>query len=195
MRRIRHVNRSCASFCFQATESDRRWSRGAATVLGRRRADGSATRFDLPEAHSIGGGGAARGTAAAAATPRSQPPVGRRRPARRGRRSGLRSRAVVRAARGRPARHPQGAGLYANLRPARVWPGLEAAGPLKPEVLAGTDMLDRARADRRACTSGSRAASTRDGGVGAQHDALLARGDRAHRARRLRRAQRAAPGT
>ena len=31
--------------------------------------------------------------------------------------------------------------LYANLRPARVWPGLEAAGPLKPDVLAGTDML------------------------------------------------------
>ena len=32
-------------------------------------------------------------------------------------------------------------GLYTNLRPARVWPGLESAGPLKPEVLAGTDML------------------------------------------------------
>ena len=32
-------------------------------------------------------------------------------------------------------------GLYANLRPARVWPGLEAAGPLKPEILAGTDLL------------------------------------------------------
>ncbi len=31
--------------------------------------------------------------------------------------------------------------LYANLRPARVWPGLEDAGPLKPDVLAGTDML------------------------------------------------------
>jgi 3-isopropylmalate dehydrogenase len=31
--------------------------------------------------------------------------------------------------------------LYANLRPARVWAGLEGAGPLKPEVLAGTDML------------------------------------------------------
>ena len=31
--------------------------------------------------------------------------------------------------------------LYANLRPARVWAGLEDAGPLKPEVLAGTDML------------------------------------------------------
>jgi 3-isopropylmalate dehydrogenase len=32
-------------------------------------------------------------------------------------------------------------GLYANLRPARTWPSLETAGPLKPEVLAGTDML------------------------------------------------------
>jgi 3-isopropylmalate dehydrogenase len=32
-------------------------------------------------------------------------------------------------------------GLYANLRPARVWPSLETAGPLKPEVLSGTDML------------------------------------------------------
>ena len=31
--------------------------------------------------------------------------------------------------------------LYANLRPARVWAGLEDAGPLKPDVLAGTDML------------------------------------------------------
>jgi 3-isopropylmalate dehydrogenase len=31
--------------------------------------------------------------------------------------------------------------LYANLRPAKVWRGLENAGPLKPEVLAGTDML------------------------------------------------------
>jgi 3-isopropylmalate dehydrogenase len=32
-------------------------------------------------------------------------------------------------------------GLFANLRPATVWPGLEAAGPLKPEILVGTDML------------------------------------------------------
>jgi 3-isopropylmalate dehydrogenase len=32
-------------------------------------------------------------------------------------------------------------GLYANLRPARVWPGLESAGPLKPEILQGTDLL------------------------------------------------------
>jgi 3-isopropylmalate dehydrogenase len=48
-----------------------------------------------------------------------------------------------------PARRPEAAllgirkalGLYANLRPARVWPGLEDAGPLKAAVLAGTDML------------------------------------------------------
>src|SRR6185503_19085959 len=32
-------------------------------------------------------------------------------------------------------------GLYANLRPAKVWPGLESSGPLKTEVVAGTDML------------------------------------------------------
>lgn len=32
-------------------------------------------------------------------------------------------------------------GLYANLRPARVWPGLEHTGPLKPHVLAGTDLV------------------------------------------------------
>jgi 3-isopropylmalate dehydrogenase len=32
-------------------------------------------------------------------------------------------------------------GAYANLRPARVWPGLEDAGPLKASTLAGTDLL------------------------------------------------------
>lgn len=32
-------------------------------------------------------------------------------------------------------------GVFANLRPARAWPGLDHAGPLKPEVLAGTDMV------------------------------------------------------
>lgn len=32
-------------------------------------------------------------------------------------------------------------GLYANLRPARVWAGLEGSGPLKPSVLAGTDLM------------------------------------------------------
>jgi 3-isopropylmalate dehydrogenase len=31
--------------------------------------------------------------------------------------------------------------LFANLRPARVWPGLEDAGPIKPQALRGTDML------------------------------------------------------
>jgi 3-isopropylmalate dehydrogenase len=32
-------------------------------------------------------------------------------------------------------------GVYANLRPARIWPGCEGAGPLKPEVAAGSDLL------------------------------------------------------
>jgi 3-isopropylmalate dehydrogenase len=32
-------------------------------------------------------------------------------------------------------------GVYANLRPARAWTGLESAGPLKPEVLKGTDLV------------------------------------------------------
>ena len=32
-------------------------------------------------------------------------------------------------------------GLYANLRPAKVWSGLEDGGPLKPAVLTGTDLL------------------------------------------------------
>jgi 3-isopropylmalate dehydrogenase len=31
--------------------------------------------------------------------------------------------------------------LYANLRPAKMWPGLESSGPLKTEVVFGTDML------------------------------------------------------
>jgi 3-isopropylmalate dehydrogenase len=48
-----------------------------------------------------------------------------------------------------PAERPESAllklrselGVFANLRPARVWPGLEEAGPLKPEILAGTDLV------------------------------------------------------
>ncbi|HVL68819.1 MAG TPA: 3-isopropylmalate dehydrogenase [Vicinamibacterales bacterium] len=32
-------------------------------------------------------------------------------------------------------------GLFANLRPARVWPGLEDDGPLKADILRGTDLL------------------------------------------------------
>jgi 3-isopropylmalate dehydrogenase len=31
-------------------------------------------------------------------------------------------------------------GVYANLRPARLWPALEAVGPLKPERVSGTDL-------------------------------------------------------
>jgi 3-isopropylmalate dehydrogenase len=48
-----------------------------------------------------------------------------------------------------PSRRPESAllalrrlmGVYANLRPARTWTGLENAGPLKPEVLRGTDLV------------------------------------------------------
>jgi 3-isopropylmalate dehydrogenase len=32
-------------------------------------------------------------------------------------------------------------GVFANLRPAKAWPGLEDTGPLKKNVLAGTDMI------------------------------------------------------
>lgn len=32
-------------------------------------------------------------------------------------------------------------GVFANLRPAKAWTGLEDTGPLKKEVLAGTDMV------------------------------------------------------
>lgn len=32
-------------------------------------------------------------------------------------------------------------GVFANLRPAKAWSGLEDSGPLKPSVLAGTDMI------------------------------------------------------
>ena len=35
----------------------------------------------------------------------------------------------------------RGLGVYANLRPARLWPGFEDAGPLKPEVARGADLL------------------------------------------------------
>jgi 3-isopropylmalate dehydrogenase len=35
----------------------------------------------------------------------------------------------------------RGMGAFANLRPARAWAGLEHAGPLKPEVLRGTDLV------------------------------------------------------
>ena len=48
-----------------------------------------------------------------------------------------------------PAQRPESAllairrelGVYANLRPARVWNGLESAGPLKPEGLRGTVLV------------------------------------------------------
>ncbi|HEY8536991.1 MAG TPA: 3-isopropylmalate dehydrogenase [Vicinamibacterales bacterium] len=35
----------------------------------------------------------------------------------------------------------KGLGVYANLRPTRIWPGLESAAPLRPEIAAGADLL------------------------------------------------------
>jgi len=35
----------------------------------------------------------------------------------------------------------RGVGAYANLRPARAWAGLESTGPLRPDVLRGTDLV------------------------------------------------------
>jgi 3-isopropylmalate dehydrogenase len=35
----------------------------------------------------------------------------------------------------------RGLGVYANLRPARIWPGCEGAGPLKPELARDADLL------------------------------------------------------
>lgn len=35
----------------------------------------------------------------------------------------------------------KGLGVFANLRPTRIWPGLEAAAPLKPEIVRGADLL------------------------------------------------------
>ncbi len=35
----------------------------------------------------------------------------------------------------------KGLGVYANLRPTRIWPGLEDGAPLKPEIARGADLL------------------------------------------------------
>ena len=35
----------------------------------------------------------------------------------------------------------RGLGVYANLRPTRIWPGLEDGAPLKPEIARGADLL------------------------------------------------------
>ena len=43
-----------------------------------------------------------------------------------------------------------GMGLYSNNRPARIWPQLAPASPLKPEIVAkGIDLIDRPGTDRR----------------------------------------------
>src|SRR4029450_7177995 len=35
----------------------------------------------------------------------------------------------------------KGLGVFANLRPTRIWPGLEDGTPLKPEIARGADLL------------------------------------------------------
>ncbi len=72
--------------------------------------------------------------------------------------------------------------MFANLRPARVWPGLEEAGPLKPSILAGTDLVVV-----RELLGGlyyGTAARHRDGQLERrEHDGVHASGDRTRVAR------------
>ena len=35
----------------------------------------------------------------------------------------------------------KGMGVFANLRPTRIWPGLEGAAPLRPDIASGADLL------------------------------------------------------
>jgi 3-isopropylmalate dehydrogenase len=35
----------------------------------------------------------------------------------------------------------KGLGVFANLRPTRIWPGLEETGPLKSHIARGADLL------------------------------------------------------
>ena len=51
-------------------------------------------------------------------------------------------------------------GLFANLRPVAVEPSLVEASPLRPDLVAGVDLHDRARAHRRTSTSASAASRT-----------------------------------
>ena len=85
-------------------------------------------------------------------------------------------------------------GLYANLRPARVWPGLENVGPLKPEVLAHTDLLVVRELTGGLYYGEPRGISTRRRG-GLEHAALLARRGRADRPRRRSRRRGCASAT
>ena len=76
--------------------------------------------------------------------------------------------------------------LYANLRPAKVWPGLEDSGPLKTNRGVRHRHAGRPRVDRRLVLR--RAARHRGRRqFRAQHDAVLATRDRADRAPRVRR--------
>ncbi len=58
-----------------------------------------------------------------------------------GRRTALRHAAARAAAGAGHPRDPQGASLFANLRPALLYPELAASSTLKPEVVAGLDIM------------------------------------------------------
>ena len=106
----------------------------------------------------------------------------RRDSARRRRRPGLRRPAAVRAARVGAAGHPPRAGRVRESAPgARRGRDSSDAGPLKPEVLAGTDLVVV-----RELTGGLYYGQPRgidaDGAGGGEHAALYTRRDRARRA-------------
>ena len=85
-------------------------------------------------------------------------------------------------------------GLFANLRPVKVFAALASASTFKREVVEGTDLTGRARTDRRHLF---RAAQRRDQAsrrnrARREHGSLHDAGDRAHRARGLPRGAQAA---
>ena len=75
----------------------------------------------------------------------------------------------------------KGMGLYANLRPVRPSPALDASSPLREERIAGTDLLV-VRELTGGIYFGDRG---RDGDDRPRHLRVLRRGDRADRPRRL----------
>ena len=95
---------------------------------------------------------------------------------------------------GRPARPRRGLlrirkelGLFANLRPATVFPALADASTLRARDRRGHRPAGRARADGRALLRrAARPGAGRRAPRGAQHDGVRRGRDRAHRARRVR---------
>ena len=186
--------------------------RAAVAVLGMSGVEDRrpAGRRHRPRDHRAGGAGAARAGAARRRV-RARRGAGRRRGLRRGtaircRRRRWRSprtptrscsaRSAARSTtRSSAAMRPEQAilglrkelGLFANLRPATLFPELADASTLKPEVVVGPRHPDRARADRRHLLRRAARHPHQRGGRARrlQHHALHRAGDPPHRARRL----------